>query len=260
MRRPRLAFMARFRHHSVMIGPLLKVSGALAALLASTASTAAVAEDAPIVVELFTSQGCYSCPPADALLGELAAREEVLPLAFHVTYWDRLGWPDTLGLAAGTARQEAYARSLGTGRMYTPQMVVQGQIDVVGSQRRRVMRALEIISGEETSRLGLDISDGRLTIEAGNATDAVVWFAAFDDVNEVTIERGENAGKTLTYHHSVRELIELGRYDGEAMAADLPLARLAADGRDGAAVLVQRESDGAIVGAARVTLPPPAEG
>ncbi|MEM9626626.1 MAG: DUF1223 domain-containing protein [Pseudomonadota bacterium] len=228
-----------------MIKHICKVSAVLAAL-----STTAVAEDAPVVVELFTSQGCYSCPPADELLGELAAREDVLPLAFHVTYWDRLGWPDTLGLEAGTARQEAYARTLGNGRMYTPQMVVQGQIDVVGSQRGRVAKALEIAA--ETSRLGLTIEDGAVTIPAGG-DGGTVWLAAYDDVNEVAIDRGENAGKTLTYHKSVRELTELGRYDGGAMTAGLPLERLAADGRDGAAVLLQAD-DGAIIGAARVPL------
>lgn len=225
-----------------------KISGVLAALLISTA---AVAEDAPIVVELFTSQGCYSCPPADELLGELAERGDVLPLAFHVTYWDRLGWPDTLGLEAGTARQEAYARTLGTGRMYTPQMVVQGQIDVVGSQRGRVAKALEIAA--EASRLGLTIEGAEVTVPAGG-DGGTVWLAAYDDVNEVVIERGENAGKTLTYHKSVRELAELGRYDGGAMTAELPLARLAADGRDGVAVLIQAD-DGAIIGAARIDLP-----
>ncbi len=235
-----------------MIRRLKKAGGVLAALLASTA---AVAEDAPVVVELFTSQGCYSCPPADELLGELAERDDVLPLAFHVTYWDRLGWPDTLGLPAGTARQEAYARSLGTGRMYTPQMVVQGQIDVVGSQRSRVMRALEIATEHASSSVDVTIEGGTMTIETSDAADATVWLAAFDDVNEVAIDRGENGGKTLTYHHSVRELAELGHYDGGTMSAELPLSRLAADGRDGAAILVQRESDGAIIGAARVTLP-----
>ncbi len=231
-----------------MIKPFYKVSAVLAALMTTTA----VAEDAPIVVELFTSQGCYSCPPADEILGELAERDDVLPLAFHVTYWDRLGWPDTLGLEAGTVRQEAYAYTLGTGRMYTPQMVVQGQIDVVGSQRGRVERALEIAA--EASSVALSVDDGKVAIPAGIAEAGSVWLAAFDDVNEVVIERGENGGKTLTYHKSVRELIELGRYDGEEMAADLPLARLAADGRDGAAVLLQGD-DGAIIGAARVNLP-----
>ncbi|MEM7043780.1 MAG: DUF1223 domain-containing protein [Pseudomonadota bacterium] len=239
-------------HARGMIGSSKNVSGVLVAL--SLISTAAVAEDAPVVVELFTSQGCYSCPPADDLLGELAEREDILPLAFHVTYWDRLGWPDTLGLEAGTARQEAYARTLGTGRMYTPQMVVQGQIDVVGSQRSRVMRALEIADEHAVAHVGLAINDGQVTIEAGELTDAIVWLAAYDDVNEVAIDRGENAGKTLTYHHSVRELAELGRYDGGAMTADLPLSRLAADGRDGVALLVQR-TDGAIIGATRIELP-----
>ena len=238
-------------HDPMMIRPFHNVSGALAALLMSTA---AVADEAPVVVELFTSQGCYSCPPADELLGELAERDDVLPLAFHVTYWDRLGWPDTLGLEAGTARQEAYARTLGTGRMYTPQMVVQGQIDVVGSQRSRVAKALEIAAEHKRDDLGLEVAEGRVSIPASEAVTGTVWLAAYDDVNEVVIERGENSGKTLTYHKSVRELVELGSYDGEAMMADLPLARLAADGRDGAAVLVQRD-DGAIIGAARVELP-----
>lgn len=240
-----------FGHDLAMIRPFHKVSGALAALLVSTA---AVADDAPVVVELFTSQGCYSCPPADELLGELAERDDVLPLAFHVTYWDRLGWPDTLGLEAGTARQEAYARTLGTGRMYTPQMVVQGQIDVVGSQRGRVAKALELAAEHNSDNLELEVAEARVTIPASDALTGTVWLAAYDDVNEVVIERGENSGKTLTYHKAVRELVELGAYDGGAMAAELPLARLAAEGRDGAAVLVQRD-DGAIVGAARIKLP-----
>jgi hypothetical protein len=236
-----------------MIKRLKRAGGTLFASL--LVATTAVAEDAPVVVELFTSQGCYSCPPADEILGELVERDDILPLAFHVTYWDRLGWPDTLGLEAGTARQESYARSLGTGRMYTPQMVVQGLIDVVGSQRSRVMRALEIAAEHTASSVDVRVEGGRLTVEAGGPKGAVVLLAAFDDVNEVAIDRGENAGKTLTYHHSVRELAELGRYDGQTMTADLPLARLAADGRDGAAILVQRESDGAIIGASRVALP-----
>jgi hypothetical protein len=138
--------------------------------------------------------------------------------------------------------------------MYTPQMVVQGQIDVVGSQRDRVAKAIDIAAEHASDSLGLAVGEGRVSIPASDAVMGTVWLAAYDDVTEVVIERGENGGKTLTYHKSVRELIELGRYEGGAMAADLPLARLAADGRDGAAVLVQAD-DGAIVGAARVDLP-----
>ena len=94
------------------------------------------------MVELFTAQGCNCCPPADLILREFAEREDVLPLSFHVTYWDRLGWPDTFGLAHSTRRQEAYAGRFGLNRLYTPQMVIGGRIDVVGSARRRVLEAL----------------------------------------------------------------------------------------------------------------------
>ena len=224
------------------------------AMLLPTA--ASVAEPAPVVVELFTSQGCYSCPPADVIAGELAERDDVLPLSFHVTYWDRLGWPDTLGLEAGTARQERYAGYLGTGRMYTPQMVVHGQIDVVGSQRDRVMRALEIIKENWSDQVEIAIDDGHLAIRSGEAEAATVWLAAYDDVHEVAIERGENAGKTLRYYHSVRELTELGKLDGSALDLDLPLTRLSAEGRAGVAILVQRDSDGVLLNAARIDLTP----
>lgn len=219
-------------------------------------TTAALAEPAPVVVELFTSQGCYSCPPADVIAGELAERDDVLPLSFHVTYWDRLGWPDTLGLEEGTARQELYARYLGTGRMYTPQMVIHGQIDVVGSQRGRVMQALDIIKENWEDEVEIAIDNGRLSIEQANAAPATVWLAAYDDVHEVDIERGENAGKTLRYYNSVRELTPLGKLDGSGFSSDLPLARLSAEGRSGVAILVQRDSDGALLDAAKIDLSP----
>jgi hypothetical protein len=217
-------------------------------------TAASVAEPAPVVVELFTSQGCYSCPPADVIAGELAERDDVLPLSFHVTYWDRLGWPDTLGLEEGTRRQERYAGYFGTGRIYTPQMVIQGQIDVVGSQHARVMRALEIIKDNWDHQLDITVENERLSIGAGETGPATVWLAAYDDVHEVAIERGENAGKTLRYYNSVRELTEIGRIDGAAFDLDLPLARLSDEGRSGAAILVQRNSDGALITAAKVVL------
>ncbi len=217
-------------------------------------TAASVAEPAPVVVELFTSQGCYSCPPADVIAGELAERDDVLPLSFHVTYWDRLGWPDTLGLEEGTRRQERYAGYFGTGRIYTPQMVIQGQIDVVGSQHARVMRALEIIKDNWDHQLDITVENERLSIGAGETGPATVWLAAYDDVHEVAIERGENAGKTLRYYNSVRELTEIGRIDGAAFDLDLPLTRLSEEGRSGAAILVQRNSDGALITATKVVL------
>ena len=220
-------------------------------------TTTAVAEPAPVVVELFTSQGCYSCPPADVIAGELAERDDVLPLSFHVTYWDRLGWPDTLGLPEGTERQERYAGYFRSGRVYTPQMVVHGRIDVVGSQRGRVMKALEIMRDNLPDGPVLEFRDSQLAIGAGAADPSTVWLAAYDDVHEVMIERGENAGKTLRYYNSVRELTELATFVGEPLDIDLPLARLRDEGRAGVAVLVQRKSDGAMLSATRVVLSTP---
>ena len=236
------------------VTPLLAAAGFFAA--AFFWSDGIAAEPAPVVVELFTSQGCNSCPPADRLLGELARRDDVLPLSFHVTYWDRLGWPDTFGLEDSTRRQEVYAGWLGSGRVYTPQMVIGGRIDVVGSSRGRVLRAIELLESHAASGPMLTIAEGRLSVSGGEAAEAAIWVVAFDDRHEVAIERGENRGRTLSYYHVVRELTRLGDWHGRAAEFDLPLARLSADGRDGAAILVQRLSDGMILAAARVSLLP----
>ena len=216
---------------------------------------AKAAEPAPVVVELFTSQGCNSCPPADALLGELARRDDVLPLSFHVTYWDRLGWPDTFGLAASTRRQEAYADRLGLRGLYTPQMVIGGRLDAVGSQRRRVLAAIELLQGHDEHGPALAVADGELRLAAGDQGLCTLWLIGFDRAQDVAIERGENRGRTLRYHNVVREIVELGTWRGEALAVPLPLERLAAERRD-AAVLVQRQADGAILGARRIALAP----
>jgi hypothetical protein len=214
------------------------------------------AEPLPVVVELFTSQGCNSCPPADSLLGELAERDDVLPLSFHVTYWDRLGWPDTFGLEKSTRRQGVYAEWLGLDQVYTPQMVIGGGIDVVGSARERVLEAIELLRGHGGAGPELTIAGDRLSVSAGERDDAAIWLIAFDDHHDVAIERGENRGRTLRYHQVVRELTRLAHWDGRALAVELPLARLDAAGRAGAAILVQRLSDGVILAAARVQLPP----
>jgi hypothetical protein len=237
------------------VTPLVAAAGLLAAAFFCRVDGAA-AEPAPVVVELFTSQGCNSCPPADRLLGELAGRDDVLPLSFHVTYWDRLGWPDTYGLEDSTRRQGVYADWLGLGRVYTPQMVVGGRIDVVGNSRGRVLDAIELLERHATPGPALTIAQDRLSVGGGERADAAIWLVAFDDRHDVAIERGENRGRTLSYHHVVRELTRLGDWHGGAVELDLPLARLSADGRDGAAILVQRLSDGTILAAARVSLLP----
>jgi hypothetical protein len=237
------------------VTPLVAAAGLFAAAFFWRADASAAAP-AAVVVELFTSQGCNSCPPADQLLGELARRDDVLPLSFHVTYWDRLGWPDTFGLEDGTRRQERYAKWLGLGRVYTPQMVIGGRIDVVGSARGRVLDAIELLRGHAPAGPELTLAGARLSIGPGAPTDAAIWLVGFDDHHDVAIARGENRGRTLRYHHVVRELTRVGDWHGRAVALELPLAALGAAGRDGAAVLVQRVSDGAILAAARLPLVP----
>lgn len=215
---------------------------------------AQAAQPAPVVVELFTSQGCNSCPPADRLLGELTRRDDVLPLSFHVTYWDRLGWPDTFGLDDSTRRQEMYAKWLGLSGVYTPQMVIGGRIDVVGGSRGRVLAAIELLQGHARPGPHLTITGDRLAVSAGDQDDAAIWLIAFDDYHDVAIERGENRGRTLRYHHVVRELTRLANWHGRALEIALPLARLEAAGRAGAAILMQRLKDGVVLAAARIPL------
>ncbi|MGH6921337.1 MAG: DUF1223 domain-containing protein [Geminicoccaceae bacterium] len=243
----------QWQHMKHPVTPLLAVAAVFAAAFFWPADGAA-AEPAPVVVELFTAQGCSSCPPADRLLGELAGRADVLPLSFHVTYWDRLGWPDTFGLEDSTRRQQLYAGWLGERRVYTPQMVIGGRIDVVGSARGRVLDAIELLQGHGEPGPELTVTGDRLSVAAGGQGAAAIWLVAFDDHQDVTIERGENRGKTLRYHHVVRELARVGNWHGRPIEVGLPLGELAAAGRDGAAILLQRLSDGVILAAARVPL------
>jgi hypothetical protein len=151
----------------------------------------------PVVVELFASQGCDSCPPADAVLGELGSRPDVLPLTYHVTHWDRPGWPDTFGLEASTERQRDYAGLLARDGLYTPQMVIGGRIDVVGSQRERVHEAIELLTAHRRPGLPIAIEDGRLRLGAGPPGDATIWLFGVDLEHEVWIQRGENRGRVI---------------------------------------------------------------
>jgi hypothetical protein len=210
----------------------------------------------PIVVELFTSQGCSSCPAADKVLGELKGRPDVLPLSFHVTYWDRLGWPDTFGLEASTERQRTYADLLDQGGLYTPQMVIGGRVDVVGSQRRRVGEAIALLAAHRQPGVPIAIEDSLLKLGAGPSDEATIWLFGVDRVHDVWIQRGENRGRVVRYHNVVREVTRLGDWTGEALELALPLQRLADEGRDGAAVVVQHPRTGEILAASQVDLRP----
>jgi hypothetical protein len=236
------------------VTPLAAVLLCAAALFCPAAAHAT--EPAPVVVELFTSQGCNSCPPADAVLSDLARQKDVLPLSFHVTYWDRLGWPDTFGLEASTDRQQAYARRLGLSDLYTPQMVIGGRLDAVGSQRRRVLDAIELLRRHQEPGPAIRIADGRLELGASAEAPCRLWLMAFDRAHDVAIARGENRGRTIRYRNVVRKVFDLGTWDGRPISLPLPLAQLAAEQRDAVAVLVQRRSDGAIIAAQRLDLAP----
>ena len=221
-------------------------------MLAVLAPLAAVAEPARplVVVELFTSQGCSSCPPADAVLLELSrTRADVLPLAFHVTYWDRLGWKDPFSLEAATARQRAHGQALGLQTIYTPQAVVAGRLDVVGSDRGALLAAIDKAGAKAAVAapvLAVRRQAGLALIEgSGAAEGATVWLVSYDALHRTAVGRGENGGRTLLEANVVRSMQSLGAWSGGAVRLERP----APEG-ERLAVLVQA-ADGRIVAAAR---------
>jgi hypothetical protein len=237
-------------------------AGALAVLALSTfgvAAAAAPAAQGPAVVELFTSQGCSSCPPADALLNKLAEMPGVLTLSFSVDYWDYLGWHDTLGSAANSERQRDYAQARGDGRVYTPQAVVDGLLHVNGADERMVLDAIDaararlrdvrvpVQARAEGDTLVIDIGNAQ---EGSHSRDATVWLAIAKEKETVPISRGENSGRTITYRHPVREISPVGMWKGEAMSLHLPLKDLKMMGGDCLFALLQAGSGGPILGAA----------
>jgi hypothetical protein len=208
------------------------------------------------VVELFTSQGCSSCVPADEYLTKLAYRDDVIALSLHVDYWDYLGWRDTFAEPEHAERQRDYAAMRGSHRIYTPQVVVNGRVDLVGSDRKSVEAAIE------SARLPLPVAmrrgDGTVEIEVGahplpRTWPMTVWLVLFSSVGEVDIQRGENAGHTIAYHNVVRAMRPIGMWDGGVVKVTLPADELMGKGVDSCAVLVQEDrpdGPGAIVGAA----------
>ena len=218
-------------------------------LLGLTASAASAAER-PIVVELFTSQGCSSCPPANAYLNELArGRADVLPLAFHVTYWDRLGWKDPFSLAEATSRQDVYGHRFGDGS-YTPEIVVDGSSSHVGSRREDVGAAIEAAKRQSTTAAGLRVAkagDG-VSIEVGSGEGrGKLLLIGFDHDHTTAIRRGENGGRTFQEANVVRSVRSIGDWQGSSLS----LREKFPDGEDVAVIL--QAPDGRIVGAARLS-------
>lgn len=232
---------------------LLTMALFVGGLVSGASADESTNSEAPVVVELFTSQGCNSCPPADAFLGELAQRPDLIALAFHVDYWNYIGWEDPFSSPEATQRQRDYAQSLGLSSVYTPQMVIDGSFDAVGSNRAQVNQAIATASQHGKIPVAITTSPaGRWLVtvpDADVAQSATVWLALYDRRHATPVKRGENAGKTLTNYNIVREFRRIGRWDGAKL--DLPLDIGGTDlAVRGFAVIVQVDAAGPILGAA----------
>jgi hypothetical protein len=230
-------------------------------LVIGAQSTPAVA-GGPVVVELFTSQGCSSCPPADAYLGELALRRDVVPLAFHVDYWNYIGWSDPFASKQMTERQKDYQRALNQRYVYTPEMVINGAAHEVGSDRHQVEKLIE--AAEKAPQDGPQVKlalgdDGKIRahIGAGAAGEtATVWLIKYDRPHETAVGQGENAGRKLTDYQVVRTMRELAQWKGTPLDLEYEAKEADEPGDGGCAVLVQRDGAGPIIAAAMLTFPP----
>ena len=221
---------------------------AAAAMLCCAAATNA--QPRPVVVELFTAQGCSSCPPADAYLGTLSARSDVLALAFHVDYWDELGWRDRFALVQSVERQNIYARNLRRSSVYTPQLVIDGRGDALGSDRRTVAKALS--GNRDGVPVAVSVSAAEVVVGIGpqaGVPASDLTFVAYLHHAVSAIGRGENAGRTLYEFNIVRDIRTLGLWKGQLETFHVPLASLPPDATD-VAVLVQPSGQGPIIGAA----------
>jgi hypothetical protein len=198
------------------------------------------------VIELFTSQGCSSCPAADKLIAEYAKDPTVIALSLAVDYWDYLGWKDTLALGGHTQRQRAYARARNDRQVYTPQVVIDGAVHALGSDKAAIERAIRQVR-EQQSPLTLPVTlvrDGdTMKVSVPGAKDgraqAEVWLCPVSAAVPVAIARGENTGRTITYTNVVRRWIKLGDWSGKAESYSVPLKDIRADGIDAAVVMVQ---------------------
>ena len=237
---------------------------ALVAVCSAQMLSASAHAQTRAVVELFTSQGCSSCPPADQLMGELARDPSLVVISVPIDYWDYLGWKDTLADPRNTARQKAYARVRGDGQVYTPQAVVNGSLHALGSDKGAIEQAIAktrrngamslspVTVGFDGAHINLSLPDageGRGSAEA--------WLYGLVRTAPIAIARGENKGLTVTYHNVARRWLKLGDWTGQAKSWSVPRQALAGDGIDEAVVLMQSgtaEKPRAILGAAVAAL------
>ena len=204
---------------------------------------------APVVVELFQSQGCSSCPPANANVNAIADRPGVLALSFAVTYWDQLGWKDRFATPAYTARQWDYAHRAGRPQVATPQVIVNGGPTVVGSNRQQLDQLIAQ-QGPAHGGPALSAADGRVHVAASRGPTSTVWLVRYDPkVREVPIAAGENGGRTLPHRDIVRQLVQLGEWSGRAVDFAIPAA---SEPNLATAVLVQQGTGGPITAARKL--------
>ncbi len=229
----------------------------LSAVAISGGATSAYADEPPIVVELFTSQGCSSCPPADKLLAELATAPDILTLSFAIEYWDYLGWHDTLAHPDNTERQRSYNAMFHSGSVYTPQMVINGATHEIGSRRNKVADKIEGM--RKSTRRGPDVTFKpmgqylRLSIlgDMAHEDPCKVWVVPYKARQAVRIGRGENQGRDLVYTNVVRAIRDVGAWMGESLVINYDTAQDKDLDIDGYVVLVQENGIGPIVSAAR---------
>lgn len=210
----------------------------------------------PILVELFTSQGCSSCPPADRYLGKLAQNENLVALSYNVDYWDYLGWRDTLAKPAFTQRQKAYARARGDGQIYTPQLVINGDAHSGGANRAKIAKLLTRASATPANAPDISVSDldGVTRVNVGSVSGpsrkATVWLATIRRKIHTKVKRGENRGRTLAHHNVVRQLIPIGVWMGEERDYQLDVSMLMKEGAEACAIIIQEGEAGPVIATA----------
>jgi hypothetical protein len=198
------------------------------------------------VIELFTSQGCSSCPAADKLAGELAQDPSLVVMSLSVDYWDYLGWKDTLALPRHSIRQRAYARSRGDRQVYTPQVVINGSVHALGSDKEAIERAIAQSRRQATNLslpVTISVSGDQLTVSVpagqNDRSGGEVWLCTLVKAIPVVVGRGENRGRTITYHNVTRRWLKLGDWTGEAKTWTAKISDVKTEGVDAAAVIVQ---------------------
>ena len=227
----------------------------------ATSITTSSAGETRGIVELFTSQGCSSCPPADAVLQEYAKRQDIIALSFHVDYWDYLGWRDSFSNAEFTARQRHYASSRGDDQVYTPQAVINGQVHIVGSSSSGIEAALgemELAQMTPFVEIRAAVRGEKLEVRVGPSPApgraADILLAVVQPSATVRIGRGENAGRTVIYRNVVRSLTKIGAWDGRAVSLAQPLRHTESTAELAYVVLLQQSSTGPILGATTATI------